>query len=89
MHHLPRLGSHRAVRIRVYDGTHEVLHTYRLLRMLDLDSPMLHAILTALLVEAAQLATAIENEPMPRARIELWCAISGTKLHDYRGGMLL
>jgi hypothetical protein len=88
MNHLSRLGSHRAIRIRVYDGAHEVLHTYRLLRMLDLDSPMLHAMLATLLTEAVQLATAVENEPMTQARIELWCAISGIKLHDFRGGML-
>jgi hypothetical protein len=83
-----RLGSHRAIRIRVYDGTHEVLHRYRLLRMLDVESPMLASMLPVLLVEAVQLATAVENEPMTQARIELWCAISGIKLHDFRGGML-
>jgi hypothetical protein len=89
MHQPPRLGSHRAIRIRVYDGTHEVLHRYRLLRMLDVESPMLPSMLPALLVEAAQLATVLENEPMTRARIELWCELSNTKLHDYRGGTLL
>lgn len=88
MNHLSRLGSHRAIRIRVYDGAHEVLHRDRLLRMLDVESPMLASMLPVLLVEAVQLATSLENEPMAQARIELWCAISGTKLHDYQGGML-
>jgi hypothetical protein len=89
MSHPSRLGPRRAVRIRVFDGTHEVLGHRDLVCVVDLDSPALNATMTGLLIHYTELAQVLENEPMEHPRVELWCAISNVKLHDYLGGPLL
>lgn len=85
----PRLGPRRAVRIRVYDGTYEVLREYRIIHMLDLTDPAIDAMLAGMLAQAVELARTLENEPMVQARIEVWCEVSNTKLRDFAGGPLL
>lgn len=83
------LGNHRVIRLRVYDGTYEVLTDYKMIHTIDLGSPMLDAILAGLLVQAAEMALVLENERMKAPRLEVWCEVSGVKLRDYLGGPLL
>lgn len=84
----PRLGPRRAVRVRIYDGSHEVLHKFDIIHMVDLDSPMLPAMLPAFLAQGVELARTLENEVLKSPRLELWCEVSNTKLRDYFGGLL-
>ncbi len=77
----------RRVRIRVFDGQHEVLHSREFIEVLDLNSPALGVTLHTMLAHLAHIASSQENEPMPHARLELWCTVSGRKLRDYSGGM--
>ncbi len=77
----------RRVRIRVFDGRHEVLHRHTFIQVVDLNSPSLAVTLHAFLMHAISLASSLENEPMPEARLELHCTVNGEKLRDYAGGM--
>lgn len=89
MHQPPRLGNRRAVRVRYFDGQHEVLANREIIHMVDLDSPLLNAMLPGLLAQGIELAQVLENEPMEHPRLELWCAISNVRLRDYLMGGLL
>lgn len=83
-----RLGPRRAVRIRAFDGRHEVLHKRDMVTIINLESPALLGVLAGLLEQAVELAGVLENEPMDHPRIEVWCQISGKKLLDYNGGLI-
>lgn len=76
----------RLVRIRVYDGTYEVLRKRDIVHQLDTTPAALNAVLPSLLVQLAREARVVENEPMSHPRLELWDVDSGAKLYDYSGG---
>ncbi|GGN86468.1 hypothetical protein GCM10010112_68090 [Actinoplanes lobatus] len=79
----------RAVRMRIFDGQHEVLHRYKILHMVDLDSPALPLMVAGLLAQGIELALALENEEVRTPRLELWCAVSEVKVYDHLGGLIL
>jgi hypothetical protein len=77
----------RTVRVRVFDGTYEVLRKRQIIREMDTTPAALNAVLPSLLVQLAREANVMENEPMSHPRIELWTT-DGELICDYSGGWL-
>lgn len=72
-------------RLRVFDGTYEVLtdHTYSL--VIDLDGPGAGGVLDRKLAELRLTAQQVENEPMDYPRLQLHDWLTGAKVSDWSG----
>jgi hypothetical protein len=69
-------------RLRIFDGTYEVLRKANLVIDVDLDSPTMNAILDRQLVALVQRARTTENEPMDHPIMQVCDYDSGQAVLD-------
>ncbi|MEU7904094.1 hypothetical protein [Actinoplanes sp. NPDC049118] len=72
----------RPYRLRVFDGTYEVLTKRPVVLDLDLDSPATASILDRQLTTLTRAARILENDPMASPRLEVWDVRTGEKVRD-------
>jgi hypothetical protein len=72
----------RSYRLRVFDGTYEVLRDRPITLSLDLESPNTPSILDRFLITLTRAGRDLENEPMDRPRLEVWDVLAGERVRE-------